>query len=333
MKRLVSLICTLAILLSVVVPVSADNSQITAYDSEIALAKQFDSMENVSVELQKTSDYTVHKINFPSIPQLTETTNSHIKASDDMDSIVATQCQENVQVLKKYISSLNLTDQEKSIHIRSIEEAVANNDGYVDEYKIYTPSKRASNYEKYGTYSGMTFYQQPSSEISLNYKKMAERNTSILNNWISMAKDLVLTCESFQPISMMITVLSMGQRMHSDNYSARSGDYTEYYVRTVQRLRNIGIIDPFGDFRIVMVDSKTDVYPYSIYYFADPSIYNTSASVSEYVNDWRTIYSQYYNNTSYNLQAAYKQYTQKPDLILYMQGPNINSTMFKWEWK
>lgn len=48
--------------------------------------------------------------------------------------------------------------------------------------------------------------------------------------------------------------------------------------------------------------------------------------------DWETVYSNYYLNRNYNLQAAYEQYTQRPDIILYMEGPQISNSMFMWEW-
>ena len=147
-----------------------------------------------------------------------------------------------------------------------------------------------------------------------------------------MTMDLVLTIEKFSPISMAVTVLNIGNKMFKDNYTAKPGDYNEYYVRTVRRIREIGVLDA-GAFRPVLVDSKVDMYPYSIYHFGDPSIYHRSAALTEYFDDWETIYSQYYKNKSYNLKAAYNQYIKRPDIILYMEGIRLENRMFKWELK
>lgn len=329
MKKFLSSILCLIMVFSMSTPAFAANNQSSEYgDAEIALARQFNAMEDISVELQMESGFTVHKISFPTISELIE--NTRTERVGNSDDLIATQNRKNIQVLKEYIEGLNLTDQDKQVHIRSIDEFVG--DGYLDGYKIYTKSSR-STHTFYGTYSGTTFYERPSSEISVNYKKETERNLSNLNKWIATVKDLVLTIEDLTPISMAITVLDIGARMFSDNYSAKTGDYCEYYVRTVRRVREIGLIDAWGDFRPVLVDNKVDMYPYSVYHFADPSIYNRSAAVTEYMNDWRTLYSEYYNNKSYNMQAAYNQYTQRPDIILYMQGVLISSSMFKWELK
>lgn len=324
-KMLMSLICTCAILTSVITPVFAANTKGVEYNNaEIALAGQYNAMENVSVELQKESGSTVHKISFPTISELVES-NPRTVGEISIDNIIAAQSRKNTQVLKEYINGLNLSDQQKGLQLRIIEESVA--DGYLEGYKVYT----SSTHTFYGTYSGKTFYQRPGSEISINYKKETERNLANLNNWLSTAKDLVLTIEKLSPISMAVTVLDIGSRMVSDNYSAKSGDYSEYYVRTVRRQREIGIIDAWGDFKTVVAGDKVDLYPYSIYHFADPKIYNRSAAVTEYMNDWRTLYAQQYNDTSAILKLAYDQITQRPGIVYILQGPAVSSSIFKWE--
>lgn len=333
MKKIISMVLVLAIVFTMVVSVSAETNENDGHNrAEFVFASNFSAQKSVDIELSEESGVIIHEIKFPSISNIMNgVTEVNGAEEDNVDRIIAEQGSRNVQIIKDYISGLNLTEQEKNIKFREIDEVGA--DGYVDGYKIYTTAANTTDYTYYGVYSGMQFYQRPSSDISVNYKKETERNISNLNKWISMAADIVLTIEELAPISMAVTVLNIGKRMFDDNYTARSGDYTEYYVRTVRRFRAIGIIDVWGDFRAVMEDSKVDMYPYSIYYFADPSIYKCSAAVTEYMNEWRTIYSQYYNNRSYNLQAAYEQYTERPDIILYMQGVRVSSSMFTWELK
>ncbi|HBC96924.1 MAG TPA: hypothetical protein DC034_09055 [Clostridium sp.] len=330
-KKLMSLIYTCAILTSVITPVFAANTQGVEYNNaEIALAGQYNAMENVSVELQKESGFTVHKISFPIISELVES-NPRTEGEISTDNIIAAQSRKNTQVLKEYINGLNLSDQEKELQLRIIEESVA--DGYLEGYKAYIPSASSSTHTFYGTYSGKTFYQRPASEISINYKRETERNLANLNSWLSTAKDLVLSIEKLSSISMAVTVLDIGSRMVRDNYSAKSGDYSEYYVRTVRRTREIGIIDAWGDFKTVVAGDKVDLYPYSIYHFADPKIYNRSAAVTEYMNDWRTLYAQQYNDTSAILKLAYDQHIQRPGIVYILQGPAVSSSIFKWELK
>lgn len=334
MKKIISMVLALATAFTMVVPASAETNENDDYiRDEFAFASNFSAQEGVDIELSEESGVIIHEIKLPSISNIVNNvTEVNGAEEDDVDRIITEQGNRNVQIIKNYISGLNLTEQEKNIQCREIDEAGA--DGYVDGYKIYTTVASSTDYTYYGTYSGMRFYQRPSSDISVNYKKETERNISNLNKWISMTADIVLTIEEMAPISMAVTVLSIGKKMFSDNYTARSGDYTEYYVRTVRRIREIGILDAdSGGFQTVMVDNKVDMYPYSVFHFADPSIYNCSAAVTEYMDDWRTVYSQYYNNKSYNLKAAYEQRTERPDIILYMQGVVVNSKMFTWELK
>ena len=333
MKKIISMVLVLATAFTMVVPASAEtNEKDGRIRDEFVFASNFSAQKNVDIELSEDSGIIIHEIKLPSISNIMDgVTEVNGAGGYDVDRIIEEQGNRNVQIIKDYISGLNLTEQEKNIQFREIDEV--GSDGYVDGYKIYTTAANTTDYTYYGAYSGMQFYQRPSSDISVNYKKETERNISNLNKWISMTADIVLTIEEMTPISMAVTVLNIGKRMFDDNYTARSGDYTEYYVRTVRRIREIGIIDAWGDFRTVMVDNKVDMYPYSIFYFADPSIYNCSAAVTEYMDEWRTVYSQYYNNRSYNLQAAYEQYTERPDIILYMQGAVVNSSMFTWELK
>lgn len=153
-KKLMSLICTCAILTSVITPVFAANTQGVEYNNaEIALAGQYNAMENVSVELQKESGFTVHKISFPTISELVES-NPRTEGEISTDNIIAAQSRKNTQVLKEYINGLNLSDQEKELQLRIIEESAA--DGYFEGYKAYTPSVSRSTHTVYGTYSGRT---------------------------------------------------------------------------------------------------------------------------------------------------------------------------------
>lgn len=326
MKRFISIACIISILLSCLMTstLAMDDSKLTNNTDELILVQKYNSLDDIKVELKKEYGCISHNIQFLSIEQIMEST------TDNVDALIAKQGQKNIQILKEYINELNLDEQEKDRYIKQLETVAE--DGYVEGYKIYT-SANSSDYTYYGQYSNMKFYQRRASDISLNYKKETERNVSVLNKWISSLTDLVLTIEKLTPISMSVTALGIGQRMMNDNYSAKSGDYTEYYVRTVSRMREIGVVDEFGDFRAILVDYQVDMYPYSIYHFSDPSIYNCSATVSEYVNDWRTIYTDHYNDKNYIMKAAYEQYTQRPSIILYMTGAKIDSSMFKWEWK
>lgn len=333
MKKLISLFLVSTIMVfTMLTPVSAvsKNNNGTWNENGNEIVNDYSAIEKLNVEIKEELGFTVHEIKLPTISQIVDET-AEIMSTDALDRYIAKQGDENVQTIKQYICTLDLSEQEKAIQLKEIDEVIA--DGYVDGYKIYIASANNVDYTYYGVYSGMSFYQRPSSEISVNYKKETERNLSKLNKWISMAVDLVLSIDECAPLSLAITAFKVGDVMYGDNYKARSGDYTEYYVRTVRRVREIGIINDWNDFRTVMADNKVDMYPYSIYHFADPSIYNCSATVTEYIEEWRTVYSKYYNNYSYNLKAAYEQYTQRPDLILYMEGAKVDSSMFVWEWK
>ena len=332
MKKFLSTFLAVVMIFPFVIPVFAteyktSNSQdITFGDSELSLAQKYNSMKNISVELKTNAGLIQHEIKFPTIVQLSET-----NSSDDLDSLVEVQGQENIQVIKSYINELNLSNQEKEAYIKHID--TVSTDGYVDSYTIYTPSANSSGHTFYGLYYGMAFYQRNGADISINYKRETESNVTTLNKWVHSAMDLVLLMEEFSSISVAVTAFNIGQRMLDSNYSARSGDYSEFYVRSVSRMREIGIIDDWGDFRTVLVDYKVDLYPYSIYYFSDPSIMNASAAVTDHISQKRTMYTDHYLDGQYILQAAYEQYTQKPDIILYMDGVSISENMFEWMWK
>lgn len=326
MKKLVSVLMSIITLFTLSIPAIA--AEPVVENQEI---KKYEAKAPVNVITKYEEGVMVHEISFPTISELMEA-KSYATDEENYDSLISAQGKENIQVAKEYINSLDISSKEKAMHIKSLEESVG--DGYLDGYKIYTAdAATTSDYSYYGTYSNKIFYQRTASEISINYKKETERNLSRLNSWLSTAKDLVLTIEDFAPISMAVTVLDIGQRMVSDNYSARSGDYNEYYVRTVRRLREIGPLNDWGAFHAILVDNKVDMYPYSIYYFGDPAVYGRSAAVTEHMDEWRTVYSEYYNDRSYNLQAAYEQYEARPDIVLYMQGAAVDSSMFLWELK
>lgn len=325
MKKLVSILLSVITLFTLSVPVFAADPVI-----ETQGGKQYEPLvTNVTTKCDK--GVIVHEISFPTISELMDA-NRYVADKEDYDSLISAQGKENLRVAKDYVNSLDISSKEKAMHIKSLEDSVG--DGYLDGYRIYTTTEMTrSDQTYYGTYSNKIFYQRPSSDISVNYKKETERNQAKLNSWLSTAKDLVLTIEDFAPIAMAVTVLDIGQRMVSDNYSAKSGDYCEYYVRTVRRLREIGPLNDWGAFHPILVDNKVDMYPYSVYHFGDPGVYGRSAAVTEYMDEWRTVYSEYYNNRSYNLQAAYEQYEARPDIVLYMQGAAVDSSMFLWELK
>ncbi|MGN9165749.1 hypothetical protein ACTNDY_10795 [Tissierellaceae bacterium HCP3S3_D8] len=123
-------------------------------------------MENVIVELQNESGFTVHKISFSRISELVES-NSCTVGAISTDDIIAAQSRKNTQMLKEYINGLNLSDQEKDIQLRNIEESTA--DSYLEGYKVYTPSASRSTHTVYVTYSGRTilYMQGPAVNSSM----------------------------------------------------------------------------------------------------------------------------------------------------------------------
>ena len=172
MKKVISMLLVISIMFSMVTTSLATTSPASCCENqanvdnnaEIALANRFTNMDNVSVKLEVKSGYIAHEVSFPTIAQLVQTTEV-----ESIDSTIAAQGRENVQLLKEYISELNLTNQEKNSQIRLIEESVS--DGYVDGYTIYTTNASNAAHTFYGTYSGRSFYERQSSNITVNFKK------------------------------------------------------------------------------------------------------------------------------------------------------------------
>lgn len=295
---------------------------------DLALAEKFNSERGVNISIALESGMVVHNIKFPTILEISQCKDS---LYGDMAYSVEKQGADNIQVLRDYINSLDLSAAEKQKHINYIEEAAT--DGYVESYVLYDTTGTRAAYTHYGTYSGTDFYQMTSGIVSVNHKKETKRTLNTLNKWLSTSIDIVLTIEKFTPVSMGVTLLNIGSRLIRDNYTAKSGDYAEYYVREVRRNREIGIINQWNDFQTVLVDAKANLYPYMVYHFADPAIYGTASTSYDYPSDNLELYSQYYNNKSFTLSSAYNQYTQRPDIILYLNGITITSSMFRWEWK
>lgn len=330
MKKLISFLTCISIIFSMCMPIFAANKEETELTEIVGTA----DFNGAKVTISKTNDSYAHYIQFPTVQQLSV---SNRGATQSFDMMIDEKAKTNIEIVSEYINEMNLSAEEKTGYLRQIQEIPTG--GYLDSCTIYVADRNAEARARtyYGTYKGKAFYTEPYMELSVNLRQTTTRNLNTLNAWIQGSVDLVMAVAEVAPeISVAFAFFNLTGTLMSNGYESRAGDYAEYYARCKKHIRNIVTYDSEGyvgtDYCTVIQDALANIYPYVVYH-CDPEYAGVSAVVYENPSDRLVKYSDYYNNSDYNLQRGYERYYSAPDVPLLLSSMSLSDTDITWSWK
>ena len=335
MKKLISIVVCLSIALSLAMPIFAVDSQLvikehTGLTENIGLA----DFKDIKVTITETNGLSTHSIQFPTVQELSASNNNTLRSFDD---VLSKNAERNRLIILEYVERLNLGAEAKAGYLKQIQEIPA--DGYLDSCTLYVPDETASSraITYYGAYNGKVFYTEPYMEFSVNYKQTTERNLNTLNAWIQGSVDLILAVVSVPTeVSVAFAFMNLADRLLSNGYESKAGDYAEFYARCNTHVRSIITYDSEGyvgtDYCTVIQDAMMKIYPYVVYH-CNPEYAGVSAVVYEDTADRLELYSEYYHNTDYNLRTGYNRYYSVPDVPLLLSNVSISNADISWSWE